>query len=56
MIGEILIALVIIFLILSVGVYFTWTTFFDDGETIDIVCIILYWLIVVGCVCIALGI
>ena len=56
MIGEILIASVVIFFILSIGIYFTWTTFFDDGEVIDIVCIILYWLLIIGIVCIILGI
>ena len=56
MIGEILIALAVIFFVLSVGIHFTWTTFFDDGGTNDIVYIILYWLIVIGCVCIISGI
>ena len=55
MIGEILIALVIVFIVLSIGVYFTWTTV-DDGEMVDIVCIILYWLLIIGIVCIVLGI
>lgn len=56
MIGEILIALVMIFIVLFIGIYFTYTTFFDDGDIIDIICIILYWLIIIGCVCIILGI
>ena len=56
MIGESLIASVVLFFILAVGIYFAWTTFFGDGEVIDIICIILYWLLIIGFICIILGI
>lgn len=56
MIGEILIASVVIFFILAIGIYLTWTTFFDGGEIIDMICIILYWLLIIGGVCIISGI